>query len=209
MNTIQYINQLKIPEDVQIDITFAPATATTTSKKIFQYFAQSDLKGLEKSNILALGSDTPDIQILREFFSKKGENVQFVNSQEIYTIPTIYETETYKNLSRNEKQAIEILLTCDSCTRTNGEPAKSGLTGYGRDNLGINCTMIALPSNDIDETTGQMKRKTPNNNLFGAMLYAIADGIEPQKIKMPGSSIKEASWTKTKNRVIKKMNYGI
>lgn len=206
MNTVQYINQLDIPDDVQIDIVFAPATATTTSKKIFKYFSQGNLKGLEKSKILSSGSDTPDIQILTEFFSKKGENIQFVSSPDIYTIPTIFETEIYKSLSPSEQQAIEILLTCDTCTRKKGEIGKKGLTGYGRDNLGINCTMASFPSNSIDEVTGEFKRKTPNNNLFGAMPYALADGVDPQKIKMPGATLREDSWTKTKNRVIKNIN---
>ena len=206
MNTVQYINQLNIPDNVQLDIVFAPATATTTSKKIFKYFSQGNLKSLENSKILSSGSETPDIKILNEFFNKKGSNIQFTSSPEIYTIPTIFETEVYKSLLPEERQVIEILLTSDACTRRKGEIGTKGLTGYGRDNLGINCTMAAFPSSEIDEVTGLIKRKTPNNNLFGAMPYAIADGVEPQKIKMPGTTIREDSWTKTKNRVKKYIN---
>lgn len=201
INTIEVISKLNIPDDVKIDVVLAPSSATTSAKKVFRYISKGELRKLEKSGVLSQGGTIPDSVLLQNFFKTKGENVQIISSDRILTVPTIQETSTYKALSPAERQAVDVLLTTDSCFRFDNTPSRTGLTGYGRDGHGLNCTMASFPSNTIDPETGLYIRKSPNNNLAGAMPFSIADGVERTKIKMPGTNTKEDVWTKQKDRI--------
>ena len=179
-NTAKSLNKIELPAGKSIKLVYSPMITTNTAKNAFEGMSNFNIDMLKASNIL----NSHDDEFIIPFFTKFQGKISIKTAPYSIIARPYNQTQTFISLQKNNPelaQKVESILTFEG----NG-------CGYGR--TGQSGTMIAVPSpNGI---------KCPNNNIYGAAPYAIAEGAtpSPNMIKVPGK-IRAERW----QNILKKM----
>lgn len=183
VNTAEALRNAHIPEGVEIELMLSPMSATPYAKKALETFSKYDGEGL--MNLGVLNKDklpgknaehyTNDSEIIRDFLNKFKDRIKIKYSKNIIDAKPYNETGAYLQLKATNPdaaQAIDILMT------------GSG-KGYGR--VGSSGTIVLMPGEN-----GILK--TPNNNCYGALPFALLEGASIKHIKNPNHKWSGKKW---------------
>ncbi len=169
VDTAKALNGIDLPEGKSIRLVYSPMVESSTATSAFKATAAFDLDGLTASKAL----NSSDNDIISAFFGKYEGKIDISTAQPSVKVRPYYETECFQALKADNPdlaQSVEAILTYNGTAVGFGRPGTSGV-------------MIATPAAD------GVTLKCPNNNVYGAAPYALAEGASYDTIKLPSKKL--------------------
>lgn len=174
MNTINTLNSIEIPKDKKIKLILSPMISTKKSEEAFIALSKYDMNALKNTKIF--NENGKDFVAIDKFFNKSNQ-IEIQHIGEKVEAKPYYESEYFKKLNQELASKVRSIITY-----------KESANGFGRE--GISGVMIATPKEVVDKNGNiSYPLRCPNNNVYGAAPYALAQGATPTTVKQPSNKL--------------------